>query len=66
MPVVSDFLRSSIYVSFSIPFGPKPYLTETPEYNFEIHNIVLSSQSISLITQGHITACPLKHSVLYK
>ena len=26
----------------------KYQLTETPEHNFEIHNIVLSSQSISL------------------
>ena len=33
----------------------KYHLTETHEHNFEIHNIVLSSQSISLTSPNNLT-----------
>ena len=44
----------------------KHHLTETYKQNFEIHNIVLSSQSISLMfypPSHHVTPHPRNHGV---
>ena len=48
----------------------KHHLTETHEHNFEIHNIVLSSQSISLtlihiVSRTQMRAIKSNHNVIF-